>query len=171
MTASAYGTKDGSPQRSTWDEVTFENECVDLLCRQDKWLTLLERAKEKEGEVAALQFAKQMLVEFLLFAEPRLPDEDFTEVTRRVDHAFKETSMLERRSYPSFAVRLRAWFGLERNHTPALMQGYETLGKEFRHLVTFYFACCVRQFDRQVSFQKDFIQSVDCFVGEMKYRW
>lgn len=149
----------------------FEIDCVDLICRQESTLSRLSDASQHSRTAESLGFAKQMLVEFLDFAESRFSDEEFAEVTKRVYAVYERTKELEALFNQESWQGLKRLFGVDSATSIEAAQEYQRLGLEYASLYAEFFAVCVKRFHSDAAVQKEFLQSVDLFLTDLKRRW
>lgn len=149
----------------------LEADCIDLLCKQEQWLSMLDETNQRSHVAEALQFAKQMLVEFLEFAEKHFDDLEFAEVAKQVNAVFVSTKELEAVFNQQTWENVKRLFGMSGKSKFELNEAHQKVGDEYAALYTHFFARCVKRFTSGVTHQKEFLQSVETFLDEFKRKW
>ena len=109
--AKAVVLRDMPPPLDPDASSSFENECIDLLCKQENALALLDEANSRRRRLDAPELARKMLVQFLDFAESHFEVEQLEDVGRRLYEVHQRTrdyeKMLEAHKMPQDLVDLR----------------------------------------------------------------
>ena len=153
------------------DQASFANDCIDLLCKQEKTLWLLGEKEEKADCDESLELTWQMLIDFLDFAETHFDKEEFGEIAgplhRVHEHTAEHKQKLQTRSW-RFVQRL---FGKEIPTDLAMSDSYRELGKDYAELFETFFTVCSRRFIEDNEDKERFLQSIDVFQSELQTKW
>ena len=74
------------------NEKLLADQCLDLLCKQEKTLWLLGQANEKAQNDESLELIWQMLIQFLDFAEKHFNKEEFASIAEPLHEVHARTA-------------------------------------------------------------------------------
>lgn len=151
--------------------MSFETDCIDLLCRQENTLSLLSEAYSKQRLLDALDLAKRMVVEFLDFAEAHFEGEEVHDVAERLHAVYQETKEHEKQLCQQTFKSLKKLVGINVLSEEEIREAHDTLRSEYAQLYSQFFALCVSRFPEGSPTTAEFQQSVDTFVKELDRKW
>ena len=146
---------------------TFEDECIDLLCKQENTLALLSEAHTLD----TLDLAKKMVEQFLDFAESHFEDEQLQDVGRRLYDVYQKTKDHEKQLWGQTFKRLKRMVGMEVMTEEQAQDAHQQLRTQYIELYGEFFAICVERFPDESATKDQFVQSVDTFVNELERKW
>ena len=146
---------------------TFEDDCIDLLCKQENTLALLSEAHVLDS----LDLAKKMVEQFLDFAEAHFEDEQLQDVGRRLCEVYEQTKDHEKRLWGQTFKRLRRMVGMDVMSEEQAQDAHQQLRAKYIKLYSEFFAICVNRFPEASPTRNQFVQSVDTFVKEIELKW
>jgi hypothetical protein len=149
----------------------FEDECVNLLCRQENALTLLSEASRKRRPLDSLDLAKKMLVQFLDFAESHFEPVQMQIVGKSLYVVNQLTQQYEKMLVANWYRFFRRMVFLPVPTEAELREAHNQLRSEYMELYNAFFAICGRRFPKDSDIQQQFNQSVETFLVEFAERW
>ena len=152
-------------------QVAFADQCINLLCKQEKTLWLLGERGEKANNDESLALTWQMLIQFLDFAEHHFDKDEFGAIAESL-HAVHEHTAEHKHKLNTRAWRLfRSMVGLESPDASAMTESYRELGDDYMDLFQNFFDVCAKRFTDDSPAKEQFDQSVDVFLTELKDKW
>jgi hypothetical protein len=153
------------------DHQSFEDACIDLLCRQEKPLSLLGEKSSSACDDEALELAWQMLIQFLDFAEVHFEKEEFDKIAGDLHHVHEQTKEHQRRLGVRSWRLFRRFLKLETPTDSAMSDTYQQLGKDYAGLYRSFFDVCADRFPEGSPARERFMQSVELFLAELEAKW
>jgi hypothetical protein len=149
----------------------FEEQCIDLLCRQENTLSELSEARRRRGLQDSLDLTRKMLDQLVAFAEMNFSGEQLQNVKRRVSEFDQRTpayeSMIDAQSFKMIKRLVRMTVPDKKEVRVA----HEELCNEYVELCKAFFNDCVNRFAEDSAIRKQFLQSVDSFLHELERKW
>lgn len=149
----------------------FEDECIGLLCKQERTLSELNEARKRRRNSAWLDLTRQMCTQLLDFAEMHFSTERAEKVKRRLsqlDHRTRTLEdMIDAQSFKAIKRLVRMTVPDKENVRVA----QEELCNEYAALCRDFFNDCVNRFAEDSAIREQFMQSVDTFLRELKRKW
>lgn len=149
----------------------FADECIDLLCKQEKTLWLLGERGEKSNNDESLALTWQMLLQFLDFAERHFDAVEFSAIANSL-HSVHEHTAEHKHKLNTRAWRIvRSLVGLESPDETVMGQSYRELGNDYIDLFQTFFDVCSQRFADDSSAKQRFDQSIGVFLEELQDKW
>lgn len=149
----------------------FEDECIDLLCKQEYALALLGEASKKRKFLDSLDLAKKMLLQFLDFAESHFDNMQFRCIGKQLYVVNQRTSTYEKMLVARSFKIPRRLVGMTVPTEEEISQTHEQLRSEYIDLYNEFFANCAKRFPEDSLIQVQFLESVATFLSEFDQRW
>ena len=148
---------------------TFEDHCVDLLCKQEQQLARMRESSTVSPSRESLESAKQMLLGFLEFAELHFDHDEFSCAASWLGDVFEHTKAVEveLQQRCQFIIRL---FGREGPTGLDAHRSHRQLGISFAQLYWEFFGMCAERFSDD-SAREEFLASVISFLKEFGRQW
>lgn len=153
------------------DQGAFADQCIDLLCKQEKNLWLLGEINEKAYNDEALELVWRMLLQFLDFAEAHFNQEEFGEIAGALRSVHELTAEHKGRLNTRSWRLVRKMVGLESPDEMEMRNSYEKLGQEYVNLFQIFFASCRKRLTSELEPKERFDESVSVFLSELKSKW
>ncbi len=153
------------------NESAFADQCIDLLCKQEKTLWLLGDRDEKANNDESLALTWQMLIQFLDFAESHFDKDEFGAIAESL-HTVHEHTAEHKHKLNTRAWRLfRSLVGLESPDENSMVASYRELGDDYLDLFQTFFDVCADRFSDSSPSKERFDQSVEVFLNELRDKW
>lgn len=149
----------------------FEDECIDLLCKQENTLSLLGEASRKRRALDSLDLAKQMLLQFLDFAESHFDEEQLQSIAQRLYVVNQRTREYEKLLVAKSFRLLRRVVRMKVPTEEAITEANEQLCNDYMDLYNEFFANCAERFAKDSAIRDQFLESVSTFLVEFDERW
>ena len=152
-------------------QTTFSDQCIDLLCKQEKTLWLLGERGEKANNDESLALTWQMLIQFLDFAEVHFDKDEFGQIAESL-HTVHEHTAEHKHKLNTRAWRLfRSMVGLESPDESTMNESYRELGSDYMDLFQTFFDVCAKRFNEESPAKERFDESVEVFLNELQEKW
>lgn len=149
----------------------FEDECIDLLCKQENALSLLGEASKKRRVLDSLDLAHKMLLQFLDFAESHFDNMQFRCIGERLYTVNQRTGDYEKLLVAKSFRILRRLVRMTVPTEEEIHQAHEQLRGDYMDLYSEFFANCAKRFPKDSVIQEQFLESVATFLSEFDERW
>jgi hypothetical protein len=149
----------------------FEDDCIDLLCKQENARALLSEAKTKRRDLDSLDFAKMMISQFLDFAESHFDDVQFRDIGQRLYVVSQRTRDYEKMLVAKWFKILRRMVGMAVPTEEEICRAHKQLRSDYVELYNEFMANCAKRFPRDSAIQDQFLKSVATFLREFDERW
>ncbi len=144
----------------------FEDECIDLLCKQENTLSLLGEASNRQRVLESLDLAKKMILSFLDFAESHFDTIQFRCVGQRLYTVNQRTSDYEKMLVAKSFRFLRRMVGMTVPTDEAMRHTHEQLRSDYMDLYNDFFLICAKRFPEDSVIREQFLASVATFLSE-----
>ncbi len=145
----------------------FENDCIDLLCKQENTMSMLSTADCFDS----LDLAKEMIIQFLDFAEAHFTKEQLRDIGGRLQDVYQQTKDHEKRLCGRTFNPLKRLIRMEVFTEEQARASHEDLRSKYVELYRDFFAVCVERLGPESGNMEEFLQSVEMFVSELERKW
>jgi hypothetical protein len=152
-------------------QTEFADQCIDLLCKQEKTLWLLGERDEKANNDESLALTWQMLIQFLDFAEHHFDTEEFGAIAESLHNVHEHTAEHKHKLNTRAWRLVRSLVGLESPDESTMNESYRELGDDYMDLFQTFFSVCANRFVDDSPARERFDQSVDVFLNELQEKW
>ena len=149
---------------------TFEQGCIDLLCKQENALSQL-RANSKRRPLVSLELARKMLIQFLDFAESHFDAQELRTVAQWLYEVHQRTREFEKMLDAQSCKMLRKMFGAKVPSKEEMESAHLEIRREYLELYKSFFAKCAKRFREDSEKLELFLRSVATFLTELDRKW
>ena len=153
------------------DDRNFDDECINLLCRQENTLTQLGEARAQQRVFDSIDLAMKMVMEFLDFAELHFDDDHLRDVGQRLHNVFQQTKEQEKRLLGQSFRRLKKLIGMSTPSEDEIAAADQELCDKYAQLYGEFFAICVDRLPPGSETREQFQQGVNAFIRELGGKW
>jgi hypothetical protein len=167
----AVGLHEGPALKQPDSDSSFEDQCIDLLCKQENTLSMLGEASRKRRALDSLDLAKKMLLQFLDFAESHFDGVEIRGVGRRLYEVNLRTSNYEKMVGARSFSFLRRLIGMKIPNEDTMKDAHQQLLSDYSELYKEFFNTCAKRFAENSAIKEQFVQSVETFLNEFEEKW
>lgn len=149
----------------------YEDGCIDLLCKQESMLSELSKARKSRRMLDALGLMRDMLVEFLGFAEFNFSSLQLQRTKRRLSDVNRRLNTLE------YLIDAQSFKLVKRLVRKSVLDNEsarvadEELCNEYVEFCRHFFQVCLHRVSEDSTIREQFLQSTDAFLLELEQKW